>query len=148
VSGGFLSSALIKRGASVNAARKTALLVCALGVVPIMFAQSVSETWTAVWILGLATASHQGFSSNLYTLVSDMFPKRAVASVAGLGGTCGYIGASLFAIFVGYSVETRGNYFIPFLCCAAAYFLALGVIQLLVPRLEPAFADDKISTTT
>src|SRR6185369_4034720 len=131
VSGGFLSSALIKRGASVNAARKTALLVCALGVVPIMFAQSVSETWTAVWILGLATASHQGFSSNLYTLVSDMFPKRAVASVSGLGGTCGYIGASIFQVFVGYMIEKKGNYLIPFICAGSAYVLSFIVIHLL-----------------
>ena len=142
VTGGFLSSALIKRGVSVNAARKTALLICALGVLPIMFAQSVSSTWSAVWILGLATASHQGFSSNLYTLVSDMFPKRAVASVAGLGGTCGYIGASLFQILVGYLVVgTNPNYVVPFACASLAYLIALGAIQLLAPKLAPAIVD-------
>ena len=144
VAGGWFSSALIKRGATINRARKTALLVSALAVVPIVFTNDIPNQWIAVAIFGLATAGHQGFSSNLYTLVSDMFPRRAVASVAGLGGMCGYIGASLFAIFVGYSVEKRGNYFIPFLCCAAAYLLALGVIQLLVPRLEPAFNDAAI----
>jgi len=142
VSGGFLSSALIKRGISVNAARKTALLICALGVLPIMFAQSVSGTWSAVLILGLATASHQGFSSNLYTLVSDMFPKRAVASVAGLGGTCGYIGASLFQVLVGYLVVgTNPNYLVPFLCASLAYLVALAAIQVLAPRLAPAIVD-------
>lgn len=141
ISGGWLSSAMIKRGASVNLARKTALLVCALGVVPIMFAQNVSGLWSAVLILGLATAAHQGFSSNLYTLVSDMFPKRAVASVAGLGGTCGYFGASLFAAFVGYMVEGKGNYLVPFICAGSAYLVAFLFIHLLAPRLEPALAD-------
>ena len=119
IAGGWLSSSMIKQGVSVNRARKTAMLLCGIGVLPIVFAQSVSGMWTAVVILGIATASHQGFSTNLYTLVSDMFPKRAVASVAGIGGTCGYFGASLFQILVGYLVVgTRPNYFVP--CCARA----------------------------
>lgn len=137
VAGGWLSSSLIKRGVDVNRARKTALLVCACGMLPVMFAQSISQLWAAVLILGLATASHQGFSSNLYTLVSDMFPKQCVASVAGLGGTFGYFGASLFQVFVGYMVQGKGNYFVPFLCAAAAYLLAFGVIQALAPKLSP-----------
>jgi MFS transporter, ACS family, hexuronate transporter len=136
--GGWLSSSMMKRGASVNRARKTAMFVCALGVLPITFAQDVSSLLSAVLILGLATASHQGFSSNLYTLVSDMFPKRAVASVAGMGGTCGYFGASMFQVFVGYMVETRGNYFAPFVCAGLAYLAAFGLIHLLAPGLEQA----------
>jgi ACS family hexuronate transporter-like MFS transporter len=136
--GGWLSSSMMKRGASVNRARKTAMFVCALGVLPITFAQDVSSLLSAVLILGLATASHQGFSSNLYTLVSDMFPKRAVASVAGMGGTCGYFGASMFQVFVGYMVESRGNYFAPFLCAGLAYLAAFGLIHWLAPRLAPA----------
>jgi ACS family hexuronate transporter-like MFS transporter len=137
VSGGWLSSSMIKRGFTVNRARKTALFVCALGMLPIIFAQKVSSQTAAVLILGLATASHQGFSSNLYTLVSDMFPKRSVAAVAGLGGTFGYFGASLFQPFVGYMVQGKNNYFVPFLCAGVAYLLAFAIIQILVPRLEP-----------
>ena len=139
VAGGYVSSAMITRGISVNRARKTAMLVCALGVLPMMGVQAVSTLWPAVLILGLATASHQGFSSNLYTLVSDMFPRGAVGSVAGMGGTCGYIGASIFQIFVGYLVVgSNPNYLVPFLCASLAYLIALGAIQLLAPRLEPA----------
>jgi MFS transporter, ACS family, hexuronate transporter len=142
ISGGWISSSLIKRGASVNRARKTALLICAVCVLPILFAEQASSQWIAVLILGLATAAHQGFSSNLFTLVSDMFPRRAVGSVAGFGGMCGYVGAALFQIIVGYSVERQHNYFVPFLCASMAYIVAVICIQLLVPRVEPAFVDN------
>jgi ACS family hexuronate transporter-like MFS transporter len=142
IAGGWLSSAMIKRGIGVNRARKTAMLMCALGVLPIISAQSVTGLWSAVLILGLATASHQGFSTNLYTLVSDMFPKRAVASVAGMGGTCGYAGASLFQIVVGHLVVgSHPNYLVPFICASLAYLIALGAIHLLAPRLAPAIVD-------
>ena len=138
VSGGWLSSAMIKRGATVNRARKTALFVASLGVLPILFADKITGLWTAVLMLGLVTAAHQAFSSNLYTLVSDMFPRRAVATIAGFGGMFGYMGASLFQVFVGYSVEKQQNYTLPFICVSVAYLLAFGVIHLLAPRLEPA----------
>jgi ACS family hexuronate transporter-like MFS transporter len=140
VAGGWFSSAMIKRGVTVNRARKTAMFICACGMLPILFAQNASELWVAVLILGLATASHQGFSSNLYTLVSDMFPKNCVASVAGFGGTWGYVGASLFQVFVGYMVNDklgRGNYTVPFFCASIAYLVAFGVIHLLAPRIRP-----------
>ncbi|HTG46015.1 MAG TPA: MFS transporter, partial [Verrucomicrobiae bacterium] len=137
VAGGWLSSSMIKRGVAVNRARKTALFVCACGMLPVIFAQNSSNLWVAILILGLATASHQGFSSNLYTLVSDMFPKNSVASVAGFGGTFGYLGATLFQPFVGYMVEGKGNYTVPFLCAGLAYLAAFAVIQGLAPRLEP-----------
>jgi ACS family hexuronate transporter-like MFS transporter len=144
IGGGWLSSSMIKRGWSVNLSRKTAMLICALGVTPVMFAQGVQGLWGAVFLLGLATACHQGFSSNLYTLVSDTFPKRAVGSVAGLGGTCGYVGATIFQIIVGYSVEKRHNYIIPFVCSGLAYLAAFAVIQWLAPRLKPVeIVDDE-----
>lgn len=135
LAGGWLSSFMIRRGATVNRARKTALVLCALGVLPVLAAQNISQLWLGVLVLGLATASHQGFSSNLYTLVSDMFPKNSVASVAGLGGTFGYVGASLFQVFVGYMVQSSGNYFVPFLCAASAYLIACLVIHLLAPNI-------------
>jgi MFS transporter, ACS family, hexuronate transporter len=141
IGGGWLSSSMIKRGWSVNAARKTALLICALTVTPIFFAQSVTGLWGAVFILGMCTASHQGFSSNLYTLVSDTFPRRAVGSVAGLGGTCGYVGATIFQIIVGYSVEKQHNYLLPFVCSGLAYLVAFAIMHALMPRLVPAQID-------
>ena len=103
--GGWLSSAMLKSGSSVNAARKTGMLVSALIVVPVVFAAHVSSLWLAVVLMGLATAGHQGFSSNLYTLVSDMFPKRACGSIAGLGGCFGYVGATLFMSLTGLIVS-------------------------------------------
>lgn len=142
IAGGWLSSAMIKRGASVNRARKTALFICALGVVPIMFSQNISNLWAGVLVLGLATASHQGFSSNLYTLVSDFFPRRSVASVAGFGGTFGYFGAFLFQILVGHLVEGRGNYMVPFIIAGSAYIVAFVVIQLLAPNIQPALKEN------
>ncbi|HEV8542100.1 MAG TPA: MFS transporter [Verrucomicrobiae bacterium] len=137
VAGGWLSSFMIKRGSGVNRARKTALFLCACGMLPVIFAQNLSQLWTAVLVLGLATASHQGFSSNLYTLVSDMFPRNSVASVAGFGGTFGYFGASIFQVFVGYMVQGKGNYVVPFLCAGLAYLIAFAVIHLLAPNLKP-----------
>jgi ACS family hexuronate transporter-like MFS transporter len=138
IGGGWISSMLIKRGLSVNRSRKTALFLSALCVMPIISAQNITGLWTAVLVLGLVTAGHQGFSSNLYTLVSDMFPRQAVGAVAGFGGMCGYFGASLFQIVVGYSVEKHHNYTVPFVCAGLAYIIALAVIHALVPRLEPA----------
>jgi ACS family hexuronate transporter-like MFS transporter len=140
--GGWFSSTLIKRGWTVNCARKTALFACILLVVPIFFAQNIVNEWTAVLVLGLVTAGQQGFSTNLYTLVSDMFPRQAVGSVAGFGGMCGYFGASIFQVIVGYSVEKHHNYALPFIYAGSAYFMALALIHALAPRLQPAPLSD------
>src|SRR3984893_3700037 len=141
VAGGWFSSALIERGASVNAARKTAMLVCALCVLPIVFADRVARLWTAALLIGLHAAAHQGFSANLFTLPSDMFPSRAVGSVVGIGGMAGAIGGMLIAKIVGYALQWTGSYRVPFLIAGGAYLLALGVIQLFAPRLEQAHLD-------
>ena len=137
IAGGWFSSFLIHRGKTVNAARKSAMLVCAIAVVPIIFAPQVASTWAAVLLLGLAAASHQGFSCNLLTMPSDLFPSRAVASVAGIGGMAGAIGGMLIAKLTGYLLQTTGSYTIPFLMAGSAYLIALGVIHLLAPNLEP-----------
>jgi ACS family hexuronate transporter-like MFS transporter len=137
VAGGWLSSSMINRGATVNRARKTALFICALGVLPVMFSMQIHGLWPAVMVLGLATASHQGFSSNLYTLVSDLFPRQTVASVAGFGGAAGYIGSALFQEYVGRSVTAK-NYGGPFFCAGVAYLIAFGIIHMLVPRIQQA----------
>lgn len=138
VVGGWISSFLIKRGRSVNGARKTAMLLCAVGVVPVVFAYRVQSTWSAVALIGLAAACHQGFSANLYTITSDMFPARAVGSVTGIGGMAGAIGGMLIATVVGHVLQWTGSYMIPFFIAGCAYVVALGVIHLLAPRLEPA----------
>jgi MFS transporter, ACS family, hexuronate transporter len=138
VAGGWFSSGLIQRGSSVNAARKSAMLLCALCVVPIVFAYRIQSLWGAVLLIGIAAAAHQGFSANLFTLTSDMFPAQAVGSVVGMGGMAGAIGGMLIAKIVGYTLQWTGSYMLPFLIAGCAYLLALAAIQLLSPRLEPA----------
>jgi ACS family hexuronate transporter-like MFS transporter len=141
IAGGWLSSSLIKRGWSINAARKTAMLACALAVTPIIFASRASNMWVAVAFFGLATAAHQGFSANLFTLTSDLFPRNAVGSVVGFGGTAGSIGGMLVSSLAGYLLQGTGNY-VPLLTMAGSmYLLALLVIHLLAPKLEPAQID-------
>jgi ACS family hexuronate transporter-like MFS transporter len=138
VGGGWLSSALLKRGWNPNGARKTALLVCALSVVPIVFASHASNLWVAVGLLSLATAAHQGWSANLYTLVSDTFPRRAVGSVVGIGGTLGAFGGMLLAATAGYILEFTGSYMSLFIMAGSMYVIALVLIHLLTPKLDPA----------
>ncbi|RIA44566.1 ACS family hexuronate transporter-like MFS transporter [Hephaestia caeni] len=135
VAGGWSSSRLMKAGWSANAARKLTMLVCAICVLPIFFAQSIDSVWLAVLVIGLATAAHQAFSANLYTLPSDIFPRGAVGSVVGIGGTVGAIGGMGMAWFTGYILDATHSYATLFAICAGAYFVALAAVQLLSPRL-------------
>ena len=141
IAGGWLSARLLKRGWSVNAARKTAMLTCALTVLPILFAATAKNFWTAVALVGLATASHQGWSANLFTMASDLFPKRAVGSVVGLGGFGGAVGGMLIATFTGFVLQLTGNYFPMFVIAGSAYLLALAIVQLLTPKMTPVNLD-------
>ena len=138
IGGGWLSSHLIHRGWSVNAARKTTMLICALAVTPIFLAQYVSSLWLAVAIISLAAAAHQAWSANLFTLASDMFPRKAVGSVYGIGGTAGAVGGMLFSLFIGQVLEKSGAYTLIFLVSGSLYLIALLIIQLLSPRLQEA----------
>lgn len=138
IGGGWLSSHLIHRGWSVNTARKTTMLICALAVTPIFLAQWVDSLWGAVAIISLAAAAHQAWSANLFTLASDMFPRKAVGSVYGIGGTAGAIGGMLFSLFIGDVLQKHGNYTLIFLVSGSLYLLALLIIQLLSPRLKQA----------
>jgi ACS family hexuronate transporter-like MFS transporter len=138
VAGGWLSSWMIHHGSSVNVARKSAMLICALCVIPIVFAYRVESMWGAVLLIGLAAAAHQGFSANIFTLASDIFPAQAVASVVGIGGMAGAIGGMLMAKIVGYVLQWTGSYMIPFFIAGSAYLLSLAIIHALAPRLEPA----------
>jgi MFS transporter, ACS family, hexuronate transporter len=138
IGGGYISSFFLRRGMSLNSARKTAMLICALGALPVIFAAEASNMWVAVLIIGLATAAHQGFSANLYTLPSDVFPRSAVGTVVGIGGMLGGIGGMVFAKYVGEVLERIGSYTPIFIVAGSVYLLALMAVHLLCPRYEPA----------
>jgi ACS family hexuronate transporter-like MFS transporter len=138
ITGGWLSSHFIRRGWSVNRARKTTLFLAALCAVPLLFVLEVGSPMVVVLIIGLATAGHQAFSSNIFTMISDLYPRRAVATVAGLGGCAGAIGGMLIASATGLSLEYLGSYMPLMIYAGIAYLLAFTVIHLLVPKMEPA----------
>ena len=138
IAGGWASSHFIKRGWSVNRARKTTLFLAALCAVPLLFVLSIDSPLLVVLLIGLGTAGHQAFSSNIFTMISDLYPRRAVATVAGMGGMAGAVGGILIAQATGWTLELTGSY-VPILIYAGiAYLLAFAAIQLLVPRMEPA----------
>jgi ACS family hexuronate transporter-like MFS transporter len=136
VLGGYASSALLKRGVSVNVARKLTLFGCALLVLPVLWVDGVRELWVAVLLIGLAAAAHQAFSANVYTLPSDVLPRSAVASVIGIGGMMGAVGGMLFTQFVGQILQVTGSYRILFMMAGSVYLIALVVIHLLSPDLQ------------
>jgi len=138
IAGGWFSSSLLKKGWSVNASRKTALLVCALAVTPIMIAAVTQNAWLAVFLIAIAAGAHQGWSANIYTLASDMFPRSAVAAVVGFATMIGMISSMLVSKAVGYILERTGSYVPVFVMAGLAYLFAFAFIQLLAPRLEPA----------
>jgi ACS family hexuronate transporter-like MFS transporter len=139
---GWLATRFMGLGWSLNKARKTTMLICALCVVPIVFAASTSSVAVAIALIALATAAHQGWSANLFTTVSDQFPKRAVGSVVGIGGLCGALGGALLAAHSGWIIN-HGGYVPLFAIAGSAYLLALLVLQILSPKLEPvAIPDD------
>lgn len=143
IGGGYLSGYFIRLGWSVFRARKTAMLIFALCVVPIVFAQYATNVWAAVGLISLAAAAHQAWSANIFTTASDMFPKRAVSSVVGIGGMAGAVGGILFPMLVGRLLDTykaAGNigagYNLLFVICGCAYLLAWGIMHLFTPRME------------
>ena len=138
VGGGWLSSALIKRGWSVNRARKSTMLAMALLIVPTTLASQAPNMWTAVLIVGVAAAAHQAWSANVYTLASDMFPTSAVGSVVGIGAFAGAMGGVLFQRVTGRVLEATGSDYTPiFVVCGLAYVTAWTLIHFLAPRLQP-----------
>ena len=138
VGGGWLSSTLLKRGWSVNASRKTAMLVCALCVIPVVFAAQTANLWVATLLIGLAASAHQGWAANLFALAGDLFPKQAVASVVGLGGMFGAVAAMVFSQSAGWILEITGSYWSLFVIAGSVYPLALAILHVLSPRLTPA----------
>jgi ACS family hexuronate transporter-like MFS transporter len=143
VFGGWLSGAFIKHGWTVNAGRKTTMLIAALLIVPTMLAPLASHLWVAVLIVGVAASAHQWWSANIFTLPSDMFPRQAVGTVVGIGGFAGAMGGVLFQRMTGAMLQANGDNYTPvFMICAFAYVAALLVIHLLAPRLEPAVVEE------
>jgi len=138
VGGGWLSGRLIRRGWPVYRARKAAMLAMALLIVPTALAPLASSVWTAVLIVSLAAAAHQGWSANVYTLASDMFPRGAVASVSGIGGFAGAMGGVLFQRATGRILDANGGDYTPiFVICGLAYVTGWTIIHFLVPRMQP-----------
>ena len=137
IGGGWLSSALLRKGWTLNASRKTAMLVCAVCVVPVVFAAQASNLWLATLLIGLAASAHQGWAANLFALASDLFPKQAIASVVGLGGMAGALAAMVFSESTGLILEVTGSYWSLFAIASAAYLAALAVIHWLSPQLQP-----------
>jgi len=140
VFGGWLQERLIKAGWTVNRARKTTMLVCAIAVTPVVLAVRIHTLWGTVAVISVAVAAHQGWSANLLTLASDMFPKNAVASVVGTGTCAGAIGGALIATFAGFLLQMTHSYVPIFVVAGFAYLIALLVIQSLSPHLEPVSA--------
>ncbi len=141
IAGGWASSRMMKAGKTVNFARKMTMLACAFAVTPMFFAQYIGDLWVAVLVIGLATAAHQAFSANLYTLPSDLFPRAAVGSVIGIGGAVGAVGGMFFSLYIGQILDRMGSYTPIFVVAGSAYFIALGIIHWLSPRLTPVTPD-------
>ena len=144
IGGGYLSSYFIQKGWPVYKARKTAMFIFALCVLPIMSAKYATNMWVAVALISLAAAAHQAWSANIFTVASDMFPKKAISSVVGIGGMAGSIGGVLFPIFVGYIIETyrqlgdsTAGYNIIFFVCGLMYMLAWAVMHFISPKMTP-----------
>ncbi len=137
IGGGWFSSWLIKRGKSVSYARKTTILIAGLMVAPIVLASQTSELWVAVALISLATAAHQGYAANIFTIVSDLYPRQAVGSMVGLSGTAGAIGGMLVATGVGWLLETTGSYMLIFALAGSAYLIAWLILKLMIPDFTP-----------
>ena len=150
IAGGWLTGYLVRTGSSVSRARKTAMFIFACGVLPILFVTRTSD-WVAVLLIGIAGAAHQAWMANLFTTVSDMFPKSAVAGVVGFGGMAGSVGGFIFPIFAGWLLDRfkasgniTGGYAILFAICGSAYLIAFFANHLLAPKFEPInFADQR-----
>ncbi len=137
IGGGWISSNFIKKGKSIDYARKTTILMCALIILPVMLVSQVANLWVAVILISLAAAGHQGWASNIFTIVSDIYPKNAVASMIGLSGFMGAIGGALSAWFVGMSLEGTGSYFMIFLIASSVYLINWAILKVSIKEIKP-----------
>ena len=137
--GGYISGLLIKQGWSLNKARKITMLVCAIIILPVSFVPVITSKWIAVFLIGLGAAGHQSWSINSYTLVTDVFPKKAVASVIGIGKMVGVAVAIVADLALGAVLDTAGNsgYFWAFVIAGLSYLTILGFVHMLMPKMTP-----------
>jgi ACS family hexuronate transporter-like MFS transporter len=138
---------MIKSGLSINAARKRTLLICALVILPVVFVTKVENQWIAILLIGLAAAGHQAWSANVFTLASDVFPKKAVASVVGIGGMVGALAGIIADFSLGSVLDNKGveGYFFAFLVAGSLYLIVLGIVHLLMPDMTPL--DENLNPT-
>lgn len=141
--GGWMSGKFMNKGWSINKARKITLLLCALIILPVSYVAFTHNQWIAVVLIGIAAAGHQAWSANIFTLVSDVFPKKAVASVTGIGGMVGAVAGIISDKALGEVLDTAGNtgYFWAFLIAGSLYLVILGFVHLLMPKMEPVHLD-------
>ena len=134
ITAGFLPAALMGRGWSVNAARKVTMLIYAVMVLPVPLLIHAQSPWLAAFIVGVALFAHQGFSTSLFGLTTDVFPARVVGSAIGIGAFAGNLSGMAMIEFTGWSLDAGHGYLPMLLICAFTYLAALGVIHLLLPR--------------
>ncbi len=137
IGGGWMSSNFIKTGKGVDYARKTTILICALLILPVMLVSQVANLWVAVALIALAAAGHQGWASNIFTIVSDIYPKNAVGSMMGLSGFTGAIGGALSASFVGVLLDATGSYFLIFLVASTVYLANWAILRIFIREIKP-----------
>jgi len=137
IGGGWISSKFIKMGKSINFSRKTTILICALIVLPVMLVSQISNLWIAVILISLAAAGHQGWAANIFTIVSDIYPKKAVGSMTGLSGFAGAVGGALSASFVGLILESTASYFLIFLVASSVYLINWLIIKTVIRDIKP-----------
>ncbi|WP_185154500.1 MFS transporter [Fulvivirga sp. M361] len=137
IGGGWISSNFIKRGKSIDYARKTTILLCALMILPVMLVSQMTNLWAAVGLISLAAAGHQGWASNIFTVVSDIYPKKAVGSMMGLSGFLGAIGGALSASFVGMLLDTTKSYFLIFLVASSVYLINWIILKVSIKEIKP-----------
>ena len=137
IGGGWLSSRFISSGKSIDYARKTSILICALIILPVMLVSQTHHLWTAVILISLAAAGHQGWASNIFTIISDIYPKHSVGTMTGLSGFAGAVGGALSASFVGLILEKTGSYFLIFLIASSVYLLNWLLLKLFIKEIKP-----------
>lgn len=137
--GGYLSGAFMNKGWTTNKARKITLLICALIILPVSFVAITTNEWIAVFLIGLGAAGHQAWSANIFTLASDVFPKKATASVVGIGGMIGAVAGMIGDKLLGSVLDNAGNsgYFWAFLVAGSMYLIILGLVHLIMPKMTP-----------
>jgi ACS family hexuronate transporter-like MFS transporter len=141
---GWISSYLINRGKSVDFARKNAILASAIVVLPIMFVPGIKSLWLSVILISLGCAGHSGWAANMFTMISDIYPKKAVGSMTGLTGFTAAIGGALSASFVGLILDSTGSYFIIFAIASLVYIVNWLIIKIFIHEIKPIAEYDKI----